>query len=169
MTGEKPILEWDESNIVDQEVKYRMDNKEEFDYDPNISEQAIREDIWDDSMFWHETADDYFNALTEYMRDKQKLYANKEWLVEVRNFGWRSSNGFKIVEAETGDMLLGGILPNCQCTTRIFNNGRGGFKIQNFHHDSPTGNEWYIVTLMNKKEWREFHKNGGIQGLLERT
>ena len=77
------------------------------------------------------------------------------WKVEVSNFGWRNQDGQKILRAENGLELLRGILPDTECTFRIYHDGRTGLKIQNFHHDSPTGNEWYYIYPMTLKEVEE--------------
>lgn len=97
--------------------------------------------------------DDLVEYLTELMKKKNyRNYYKDRWIVEVKNFGWRSLDGHKCVTAETGAELLRGILPDCDCTFKIFHNGRTGLKIQNFHHDSPVGNEWYYIRPMTIKE-----------------
>jgi hypothetical protein len=87
--------------------------------------------------------------LTELM---QKINPKGQWHCNVQNFGWMARNGFKNLVATKGSQLLSGILPNTDCHFRIFVMGKGFgryLKIQNFHHDSPTGNEWYEVRRFN--------------------
>ena len=79
-----------------------------------------------------------------------KTYLEKKspdgfWHAEVKNFGWDSRCGQKEFKAEDGEEFLQKILPNCECKFNIHNYGRG-LAIQNYHHDSPTGNEWYYLT-----------------------
>jgi len=91
--------------------------------------------------------------LTEVMKKKNyRNYYKDKWIVEVNGFGWRNLDGHKKVTAETGEELLREILPRCECTFKIFNDGCTGLKVQNFHHDSPTGNEWYYIRPMRIDE-----------------
>lgn len=154
----KPLLSWDECDIVDQEAKYRMDHLEDFNYDKDISERDIRNELWDDSIFWMDTYEYFYESLTDILRQKQKRYANKDWYVSMHNFGWRGIDGYKILTADTGEDFLMGILPKCECTFHIYNHGRGGLSINNFHHDSPTGAEWYYANLLSLKAWKQIDK-----------
>jgi hypothetical protein len=89
------------------------------------------------------------DELTEVM---QKINKGGKWFCTVENFGWQSRSGYKTFVAEKGLNLLSQILPSTDCHFRIFMEGKGFgryFKIQNFHHDSPTGAEWYVVRRWN--------------------
>ncbi len=66
------------------------------------------------------------------------------WYVEVENFGWRNLSGLKIFKSSHGRHFLSEILPECECTFKIFRDGNT-LTIENYHHDSPTG-EWYTIT-----------------------
>lgn len=66
------------------------------------------------------------------------------WKVTVHNFGWQNRNGYKYLMAFTGDELLGKVLPKTDCIFKIYNYGKG-IAINNFHHDNPTGKEWYYI------------------------
>ena len=66
------------------------------------------------------------------------------WFATVENFGWDNRNGTKIFKAETAEQFFSQILPKCECTFKVFNYGKG-LAVQNYHHDSPTGNEWYYI------------------------
>ncbi len=148
------LLYWDECDIVSEESKYRMEHKEDFFYPNDITEEKIREDIWKDSSWWMDQYTFFYEALTELIQERQKRYSNKNWLVTMHNFGWRGTNGWKILEADNGEDFLQGILPKAQCTFYIFPYQKTGLKIQNFHHDSPVGNEWYYATLHSLKDWK---------------
>jgi hypothetical protein len=77
-----------------------------------------------------------------------KINKGGKWHCQVENFGWQSLNGYKDFQATRGQALLSAILPQTDCHFRIFVEGKGFgryLKIQNFHHDSPTGKEWYTV------------------------
>jgi hypothetical protein len=72
----------------------------------------------------------------------RKVNPSGEWHCEVKNFGWQRLNGTKDFKAVDGNALLRGILPKTQNSFHIFVEGKT-IKVQNFHHDSPTGDEWY--------------------------
>ena len=85
------------------------------------------------------------DELTEVMR---KINKGGKWYCTVENFGWRGLNGHKTFTATKGSGLLSAILPNTDCRFRIFVEGKGFgryLKVQNYHHDSCTGREWYTV------------------------
>jgi len=118
-------------------------------------DKAIME--WDTSEMGEDDVDwmwdDFVENLTYVMKKKNyRNYYKDKWMADVRGFGWRCLDGYKRVTAETGKELLREILPKCDCTFKIFDDGRTGLKIQNFHHDSPTGNEWYYIRPMTINE-----------------
>jgi hypothetical protein len=89
------------------------------------------------------------DSLTELM---QKINKGGKWFATVENFGWQAKSGYLTFEATKGDRLLSRILPNTENHFKIFVEGKGfgrHFRIQNFHHDSPVGNEWYTVRRWN--------------------
>ncbi len=136
----KEIMKWDECDLVEVEVKHRSETaKMEGWYK---SEEDIRKDVYQDSDFiqceWMYLTD----QLTEVMSEKNP---GGNWYAEVRNFGWQSLHGHKAFNAADGRAFLRNILPQTDCTFHIFHHGKNGLAIQNFHHDSPTGNEWYYV------------------------
>jgi len=69
---------------------------------------------------------------------------NTEWEARVNDFGWRNLDGTKTFTACDGRELLSEILPNTECNFYIFKYYKG-FKIRNYHHDSPMGNEYYYI------------------------
>ena len=70
------------------------------------------------------------------------------WYAEVTNFGWRSLDGVSgaidVGEDRPAETLLQKILPNTPCSFRVFADDEGLY-LQNFHHDSPWGREWYSI------------------------
>lgn len=95
-------------------------------------------------------------ALTELMEKVAGRYSNYGyWKAEVENFGWRSLSGEAEFKAETGEELLQHVLPKTDCHFRIFRVGNE-LRIQNFHHDSPVGKEWYYIRPMTAKEVEEY-------------
>ncbi len=84
------------------------------------------------------------NDLSEYL-DKVSKYG--VFYVSVKNFGWQSKSGHKAFKAIDATKFLQEILPDTDCHFRIYyNENHNQINIQNFHHDSPCGNEWYKVT-----------------------
>ncbi len=66
------------------------------------------------------------------------------WKEEVKNFGWRKLSGHKYFKAQEGTEFLRHVLPD---TDNYFNrhNYRRDLAIQNHHHDSHLGDEWYYI------------------------
>jgi hypothetical protein len=134
--GKRVILSWDVGAIIEEEVKHRLEEWTDF-YDEKPDEDTVRESItnYDTSFEWECLVDE----LTELMSDKSGY-----WRAEVKGFGWQGIDGIAYFKATDGAEFLKNILPKTDCTFYIHKYGKG-FAIQNFHHDSPTGNEWYYV------------------------
>lgn len=92
------------------------------------------------------------SELATLMSKKTKKFY---WYCVVENFGWRNLSGYKYFHATTALEFLHSVLPDCPCTSYVHNWGRG-IAIQNYHHDSPTGNEWYYIKPVSKST---FEKN----------
>lgn len=97
------------------------------------------------------TMDDLLDELTEVILE---LNPAGFWFGTVKNFGWMNRSGTTYFIAETGIELLGAVLPKTNCSFKIFQED-GVLKIQNWHHDSPTGNEWYVLKPITYKEYKE--------------
>jgi len=144
----KLIHEWDECKIADYEAK-RMVEDPDCDFE---DEDKARENLYEDSFFWSDQWEFFCDDLTYTMKEitKRNAYPDR-WKASVEGFGWRNLDGAKTFEAETAAELLREILPKTDCTFKIFRE-RNRLKIQNWHHDSPMGNEWYYIQPMTKKE-----------------
>jgi len=77
----------------------------------------------------------------------QALGGGDLWEATVSGFGWRSLDGRAEIKAKNGRELLLGILPNTECSFKVYK-GRYGFMIDNAHHDKPCGGEIYYVRRM---------------------
>jgi len=143
MTHELAILSWDDSKIVDAELESRMEYNTPED---SKTEDELRQEIYEDQDFWYMANQDLNDRLTELMEERNP---NLMWVARVQNFGWRNRSGYKeVFSCRTGEELLRTVLPDCDCTYYIHNyeeNGKKGFAIQNYHHDSPVENEWYYI------------------------
>ena len=86
--------------------------------------------------------------LTELLRRKNR---DGYWVGEVKNFGWRSQSGAGFFRLDSAKDIFQKVLPQTDCHFRVFNYGKG-IAIQNYHHDSPVGNEWYYLVPATKKQ-----------------
>ena len=142
-TKEKPWSRWDISELTQQHIDFLVEEAEAGE-EPITREEAC-ERAYEDSCF----IDDWWNDFLEDLWDNALEVINPGhwWKASVENFGWRGLDGncppFK---ADDAAMFLHRILPDCDCTFNIFIDEKTKkIRIQNFHHDSPTGNEWYFI------------------------
>ncbi len=73
----------------------------------------------------------------------------------MENFGWRNLSGDKFFQARRGEAFLSNVLPPTDCRYRMYN-FRNGIAIQNFHHDSPVGNEWYYIVPIAESTYETY-------------
>lgn len=66
------------------------------------------------------------------------------WKADGFDLGWQKRRGYKFFHAKTGKDLLREILPNTDCTFKVFKNENNTLTIFNYHHDSPTGERYEI-------------------------
>ena len=92
-----------------------------------------------DEFAWECTTE----ALTELMEERDLI--DVPLLITAEGRGWRKLGGKKIAWAETGADLLREILPDASCSFRVHEQPHGGLGINNFHHDSCSGKEWYWI------------------------
>ena len=97
--------------------------------------------------------DDLCRELEHYM---DKFNPSGLWYARVKNFGWMKREGHKRFQATKGIELLRQILPDTDCSFRIYKYRKNGFAINNSHHDSPCGAEWYYITKPSRKELEEY-------------
>ena len=137
----KLVIEWDENKVIEEEIKFQLEESKQEIEAGETTEESIRNGIYADSYIVEVNFNSFIEDLTAIMNKKCKT---NYWKAEVNNFGWRRSNGNKVFQAEGAKELMNNMLPNTQCTFKIYNYGNG-LAIQNFHHDSPTGKEWYYI------------------------
>jgi hypothetical protein len=135
----RKLMSWDQSAIIEDNVQARLENWEEFGYEKKPTEAEVRESVslMDMDIEW----DDLLDYLTEVIKRKNP---NGYWRAEVKSFGWRGLDGHKYFEVHNGQEFLHKILPETECSFYIFNYGKG-LALQNYHHDSPVGKEWYYI------------------------
>jgi hypothetical protein len=110
-----------------------------------------------DGLGEQEDYDDMQEELTTVLERKN---APGYWYARVENFGWQSKDGHMYLEARKGGTFLYKILPKTECSYKIFNYGKG-LMIQNWHHDSCTGNEKYYITPIAKSTFANESYKGG--------
>lgn len=130
-----PFLVWDTCDIAIQQAKFLVENGEADDEDEAFHIACEDQDLLE--FEWESLTD----CLTETL---QAMNPDGHWHADVEKFGWRNLNGYKDFEADDGKTFLANILPKTDCTFNVFLE-QNIIRIQNFHHDSPTGNEWYTV------------------------
>jgi len=139
----KELCAWDTADIVAQEAKYLM---EEFP-DEYPDEDAAYRTAWESDICqfeWEYLAEYVTELMKERGMDEEPIYC------EVANFGWRGINGQQVFYAENGPEFLKAILPDTNNTFHIYEYS-DGLAINNFHHDSPIGREWYYATPLQSK------------------
>lgn len=95
--------------------------------------------------------DDFLMELDYIVDSKNK---GDYWKASVNNFGWRNLDGQKFFKADSSIELLREVLPDTDCHFNIFNFGKG-IAIQNYHHDSPMGNEWYYLLPITESTYEK--------------
>jgi len=144
----KLLIEWDDSKVFEDEIKYRLEDNED-----GLTEEEIENDVYGDSELLNLHLEGFHECLTEIIKGKNR---DGFWKAEVHNFGWRNINGVKTIKAENSEELIRQILPDTDCTFKVFDHD-DGLAIQNFHHDSPTGNEWYYLTPISEDIYEEMN------------
>lgn len=106
---------------------------------PEYQEEGIDEFQWQEEMLCEDLTSAMEACDTDYW----------DWVCWVTNFGWQSGDAFMpSFDCDNGKDLLQRILPKTECSFKIYTADIGGIKslaINNFHHDAPTGKEWYYV------------------------
>jgi len=137
--GEK-LCGWNTTEIVVAEAEFLLREFPDIYTDEGA---AMLEAGEDDVLFQHE-----WEYLVDYITElmKERGLDEKPIYCEVVNFGWRGIGGEKVFSAEDGEEFLSKILPKANNTFYIYKYGGDGLAINNYHHDSPWGKEWYYAT-----------------------
>ena len=101
-------------------------------------------------------------AREDFNRDLTRIMSSKNiiglWGAMVSKFGWQKRDGRLKFEAVTGQELISKLLPNTECRFKVYNYGPG-LAIQNWHHDQPTGSEWYYIKPLSRRAFRLWQMN----------
>jgi len=136
MTNQQLLAQWDTCEIAKAQAAFLI--SEGFTKGEDEALQSAFEDYDLYALEWEYLLD----HLTDLMKERNP---DGNWHAEMSNFGWRGTNGHKLFFAETGEELLRAILPKTDCQFKIFDYRATGLALQNYHHDAPTGKEWYHI------------------------
>lgn len=141
-----PVLSWDSDDIARNQVEFLLETGEA------ASEDEAYRQVWADH--------DFFVFEWECLTDTLSGLLNRFnpagfWQAEVANFGWCRQNGYATFKAEDGRSFLRSVLPDTECSFKVFVDTDNTIRIQNFHHDSPTGAEWYTIKAMTAEAFAE--------------
>lgn len=153
----KEILNWNTSEVQRHEINYQMEERSDEIESGAITKEEIKNSVYENELIYESEWDYLTESLSELMKNKNKKSSGVYWKAKVENFGWNNRNGEKVFKADNGEQLLLQILPNTECIFKVHNYGSYGFAIQNHHHDSVTGNEWYYITPVTEKTYNQFH------------
>ena len=144
MTAETPWLTWDTGQIIEDWVESVLEDQKERpdDHDEIKTEEQLRNEAYGDSYLTEMAWEDLIADLGGWMDEQE----TDEWHAMVENFGWQNLGGEKEFRASTGEQLLQQILPRTECKYHIWKiEDDKALRLRNWHHDSPTGNEYYTI------------------------
>jgi len=146
-------LSYDDLTIIENEVKYILENKEDFDYIEDFSEENLFNLCSENSDLFYNAWTDFKECLTELMKEYDEDKTDK-YFITGEKMGWLNRSGEKYLKAINGEELLKGILPNTNEFSLYVYKKNGYFIIKCSHHDSPTG-EFYFINPIKDKELNE--------------
>jgi hypothetical protein len=147
MTENKPVLSWDTCDIAQNQAQFLIEQAQ--DEGLTLTEDQAFNDACEDQDLYDFEWRDLCENLTDIMNRINP--EGCDWLCKVANFGWMHRNGHKTFRANDGKKLLQEVLPETDCTFKIFDHG-DHITINNAHHDAPTGGEIYTIEL--GRTWR---------------
>jgi len=168
-TKQEPDLRWDTSDIWENRIADLMENPLENDhffsrdYDlGNIKDESksnkdflekveaagltgrlkelAEKDAAEDSDIYQWDWDDLTAEITTWM----KKQGTDRWIGGVTGFGWRKQSGGSEFRASNGEDLLSKVLPKTDNRFEVYLE-KDQIRIENWHHDAPTGGEWYTI------------------------
>lgn len=107
------------------------------------SEDELFASVAENSELFRDEWESLLEQLTELIEERNP---RGEWYGLMENFGWQPVSGEGTFSACTGKELLEGILPKTECVFTIYAYGEHGLAVNNSHHDSAVGREWYYLT-----------------------
>lgn len=139
------LLSWDTLELAEYGLGWQKEMAEDLGEDP---EAITIEDIYNDPFFWQAEWENVCEELTELMDGREY------WKVSGTDMGWRKLSGQKYLSVDNGKALLAGVLPETECTWKLYKKG-DGFIVKNWHHDAPMGESYWIRPVAQST----FYKN----------
>jgi hypothetical protein len=139
----RPKIVWDTCEIHQNQADHLREE------DPELSEdEALDRAYNDEDLLEHE-----FEYITDYLTEilKEMNPDQKPLLVSIDDFGWQNSSGRCVLagdDVHDGKKFLRKVLPDTDCMYHIFvDQEKSQMRINNWHHDSPMGESYYITIL----------------------
>jgi hypothetical protein len=146
---ERLSISWCSLDVINTQVehlKYLQDHElEENPHLEGLTESELFDYAAQDHDIFTWAWDDLTATLTEWLDEFEIYHAH----VRGENMGWRSRDGYKVVNLNnarttTGTKLLQEVLPNTENTFTITKYD-DYLVISNAHHDVPMGGEMYFI------------------------
>lgn len=137
----KKLCGWHPGDIIEAQVRFLMEEEPDEFPDEDKARLFACEDYDLLRLEWEYLCDHITELMEERDLDSEPLH------IEVSNFGWRRLSGKKLCWAEDGATLLQKTLPDTENFFDIYGYDKG-LAINNRHHDSPWGREWYYITAV---------------------
>ena len=117
---------------------------------------------WFQSDFEEDTDQDFeWDCLIDDLNELlQEVNPDGYWYCKVKNFGWRSQNGYSFLKFTTAEELIQKVLPNCECSFNIFR------QKENLSYTNMRKNHQYLLAAGMKKlgegSWARARRECGI-------
>jgi hypothetical protein len=136
--AQRTYIGWDSAQVTQSQADFLQSE------DPTLSDTDAFMKACEDSFLQEDAYNDFIEDLNTEL-SKRKFKSNK-WYATVTGFGRRGLSGEATFMADNGRDFLRGILPDTDCSFKVYTDNPKKLSIQNWHHDSPMGNEWYEVS-----------------------
>ena len=148
-TEEKPVITWDTCEIIKFYAKDLMEQNEiEREDDPEV-EELTEEEAWERAAGSDFLFTDEWEYITEYLTEIMvEINPGGGWSATGEDLGWQKRSGYKRFKAESGEDFIKELLPETDCTFRIYRrkdkDGTEYLYIKNSTHDAPMGEHYNI-------------------------
>ena len=134
--GAPPDLSWSSLAATEAYAKQLQDA------DPALSDDAAFDQACTASFVLQDAWEQFCDDFTEMLVVLNP--STEQWAVTMSGAGWRNQEGRRKVDAATGKQLLQEILPDTECSFKIWRRV-DHIEINNAHHDKPMGGEMYYI------------------------
>lgn len=139
----KDLINEYEATLIESKMKSNVHECEEYGKYGTLEclRAAIIKSIEDFSM----NSDHEFMHL-HFIESFDSLLDNFEesvYLIKAKNLGWKNASGIKIESLDCTQDLYSKVLPNTDVTIDVFKEANA-IRVKCYHHDSPTGEDYYI-------------------------